>query len=167
MKTYIIDGYNLLWKLLPEQMNPAGLQKSRQALERRLQEFISLEGEAQALLVFDGEGQGTRLTKAQLGLRICFSPGGIPADEKVLDLAQEYSGRGEVYVITSDLKDIGRRLGGTRAVHITSESFKDRLERALNVTGDRDQLVSEEDEKPSAPKGDEIDTWLEEFDMKE
>ena len=167
MKTYIVDGYNLLWKLFPEKMTAAGIEKARKELEGAIQEFLSLAGGSQALLVYDGEGSGSKLSDPQWGLRICFSPGGVTADERILDLAQQYSGKGEVYVVTSDLKDIARRLGGIRAVHISSETFRDKLAQSQNTARRDDPGEAETDEKPPAPKGGEIESWLQDFDMKE
>ena len=63
LKTYIIDGYNLLWKLLPEKMELAELEGSRQELEGKLVEFISLVGEATVILVYDGKGGGSKLSR--------------------------------------------------------------------------------------------------------
>ena len=134
MKIYIVDGYNLLWKLMPGEMTSAKLEGNRQELERKLVEFISLAGKARVILVYDGKGSGSRLSRDRWGLRICFAPGQTTADEKVLDYAEEYADKGDVWVVTSDLKDIGRRLGGIRATHIRSEKFIEEFSRTLNKT---------------------------------
>ena len=41
MKTYIVDGYNLLWKLDPLLMEQGRLEEARAGLEGRLVEFLS------------------------------------------------------------------------------------------------------------------------------
>ena len=165
MKIYIVDGYNLLWKLMPGQMNSARLEGNRQDLERKLVEFISLAGNAKVILVYDGRGGGSRLSRERWGVRICFAPGETTADEKVLDYAEEYADKGDGWVGTADLKDIGRRLGGSRATHIRSEKFIAELSGTLNKAGQ--EASSGGEEKPSSPKGEEIDEWLEEFDLKD
>ena len=165
MKTYIIDGYNLLWKLLPEKMELVELEGSRQELEGRLIEFISLIGKARIILVYDGRGGGSSLSRSRWGIRSCFTPGGVTADEQILDYAEEYSGKGEVFIVTSDLKDIARRLGGNRVTHIKSEAFIEMLSGTLNKSSMEDS--PDGSEKPSSLKGDEIDAWLQEFDLKD
>jgi predicted RNA-binding protein with PIN domain len=165
LKTYIIDGYNLLWKLLPEKMELAELEGSRQELEGKLVEFISLVGEATVILVYDGKGGGSKLSRNRWGIRSCFTPRGVTADEQILDYAEEYSGTGEVYIVTSDLKDIARRLGGNRVSHIKSETFIKMLSKTLNKSSTENS--SDCSEKPSSLKGDEIDEWLQEFDLKD
>tara|TARA_B100000809_G_scaffold264364_1_gene319997 strand:- start:1384 stop:1881 length:498 start_codon:yes stop_codon:yes gene_type:complete len=165
LKTYIIDGYNLLWKLLPERMERAELEGSRQQFESKLVDFISLAGEARVILVYDGKGMGSRLSEERWGIRTCFTPGGVTADERILDFAEEYSGKGEVCIVTSDLKDIARRLGGNRVTHIKSEAFIRLLSGALDKPGKKD--FPQSTEKPSSLKREEIDEWLQEFDLKD
>lgn len=165
MKTYIIDGYNLLWKLFPGDMSRAELESSRQQLEVKLADFISLAGEARVILVYDGKGMGSRLSESRWGIRTCFTPGGVTADERILDFAEEYSGKGEVCIVTSDLKDIARRLGGNKVSHLKSEAFIRLFSGTLDRRGKKES--SESTEKPSSLDGKEIDEWLQEFDLKD
>ena len=72
---------------MPDQMNSTELEGNRQQLEKKLVEFISLAGSARAVLVYDGKGGGSRLSRSRLGIRICFTPGTLTADERVLDLS--------------------------------------------------------------------------------
>jgi len=164
---YIIDGYNLLWKLVPDMMRDGRLEEARDLVQGKLREFASLRGQVEILIVYDGEGRGQRPGPARAGLRVCFSPGGVTADEWVLDYAQEYSGESGLCVVSSDLKDISRRLGGLRAQPVTSERFiaslDDTASSALKGKGD----PPEHSDKPPAPDGPELDAWLEEFGMKE
>ena len=167
MKTYINDGYNLLWKTSPAMMDESRLEEARSGLEMKLQEFLSLGGASDILLVYDGRGRGSRPGPGRSGLRICFSPDGKTADNTILDFALSYSGRGEVLVVSSDLKDIGRRLGGTRARPVTSERFLDVMEEKLRSARGGDGDARQADEKPPPPRGEDIDRWLQDFDMKE
>ena len=165
LKIYIIDGYNLLWKFMPAQMKAGELEGGRARLEDKLIEFIALQGAARIILVYDGKGRGAPPSRERWGLQTCFTPGGITADERILDLAEEQFGQGNLFVVTSDLKDIGRRLGGTRATHMKSEAFIELLNGSLKRPGLRP--TQGDGEKPPAPEGGEVDDWLEEFDLKD
>ena len=167
MKTYIIDGYNLLWKSTPDLMKTAMLEEARLGIEKDLQEFLALGGAAEILLVYDGQGRGTRPGPGRAGLKTCFSPTGKTADDTILDLAQDYPGKGETTIVSSDLKDINRRLRGLRVRSMTSEEFLAVLEKKLRAVRGRGRQAESPDGKPSAPKGEDIDRWLEDFDMKE
>ena len=167
MKTYIIDGYNLLWKSTPDLMRTPKLEEARCGIEKSLQEFLSLGGASEVLLVYDGQGRGTRPGPGRTGLKVCFSQTGKTADDTILDLAQSYSGKGEVWIVSSDLKDINRRLGGARVRPMTSEKFLAALGEKLQSSRGGDRQAELPDEKPSAPKGKDIDRWLKDFDMKE
>ncbi len=167
MKTYIIDGYNLLWKSTPDLMKAAMLEDARLGIEKSLQEFLSLGGASEILLVYDGQGRGTRPGPSRTGLKTCFSPTGKTADDTILDLVQDYSGKGETTIVSSDLKDINRRVRGLRVRSMTSEEFLAVLEEKLRTVRGGSREAELPNGKPSAPKGEDIDRWLEDFDMKE
>ena len=167
MKTYIVDGYNLLWKLNPLLMEQRRLEEARADLEGRLVEFLSAVDNTEALVVYDGQGGGSPPGKPRHGVRIAFSPSGTPADEKILDYIQASVDQGEVFVVSSDRKDITRRLGGTRASPVPSEEFIERMQQRLDrFRGSREDAPANE-EKPPAPDSSEVDDWLNQFGMKE
>ena len=167
MKTYIVDGYNLLWKLVPLLMEQGRLEEARADLEGRLVEFLSAVDNTEALVVYDGQGGGSPPGESCHGVRVAFSPSGIPADEKILDYIQASADQGEVFVVSSDRKDITRRLGGTRASPVPSEEFIERMQQRLDrFRGPRGDALGNEG-KPPAPDSSEVDDWLNQFGMKE
>ena len=167
MKTYIVDGYNLLWKLSSALMEQGRLEEARADLEGRLVEFLSAVDNTEALVVYDGQGGGSPPGKPRHGVRIAFSPSGTSADEKILDYIQASADQGEVFVVSSDRKDITRRLGGTRASPVSSEEFIERMQQRLDrFRGPKGDALTNED-KPPAPDSSEVDDWLNQFGMKE
>jgi len=167
VKTYIVDGYNLLWKLSSALMGQGRLEEARAGLEGRLVEFLSAVDNTEALVVYDGQGRGSPPGKPRHGVRVAFSPSGTPADEKILDYIQASADQGEVFVVSSDRKDITRRLGGTRAIPVPSEEFIEILQRRLDSFRGAGESAPVDEEKPPAPKNSEVDDWLHQFGMKD
>ena len=167
MKTYLIDGYNLLWKLKPGLMGEKRLEEARDALEKRLIELLAVSEGLEIMLVYDGAGRGGKPTASSPGLKIVFSPSGVSADEKILDYVEGGRLGGEVYVVSSDRKDITRRLGGTGARPISSEKFIGSLAGQLPSARGEKSSALKKSEKPPAPDPEEVDGWLEEFGMKD
>ncbi len=167
MKTYIVDGYNLLWKLDPLSMEQGRLEEARDGLEARLVEFLSAVDNTEALVVYDGQGRGSPPGKPRHGVRVAFSPSGTPADEKILDYIEASTNRGEVFVVSSDRKDITQRLGGTRASPVSSEEFIESLQQRLDSFRRGRGGAPVNEEKPPAPDSSEVDDWLNQFGMKD
>lgn len=167
MKTYIVDGYNLLWKLDPLSMEQGRLEEARDALEARLIEFLSAADNTEALVVYDGQGRGSPPGKPRHGVRVAFSPSGTPADEKILDYIQASADQGEVFVVSSDRKDITQRLGGTRARPVSSEEFIESLQQRLGSFRGGGRGTPANEEKPPDPDSSEVDDWLHQFGMKD
>ena len=167
MKTYIVDGYNLLWKLSPGLMEQGRLEEARTGLEGRLIEFLSAVDNTEAIVVYDGRGRGSPPGKPRHGVRVAFSPSGTPADEKILDYIQASADQGEVFVVSSDRKDITRRLGGTRATPVPSEDFIEILQQRLDSFRGPGEGAPANEEKPPAPDNSEVDDWLHQFGMKD
>jgi predicted RNA-binding protein with PIN domain len=167
VKTYIVDGYNLLWKLVPLLMEQGRLEEARADLEGRLVEFLSAVDNTEALVVYDGQGGGSPPGESRHGVRVAFSPSGIPADEKILDYIQASADQGEVFVVSSDRKDITRRLGGTCARPVPSEDFIEAIQQRLAAFRSPGDDTRANAEKPPAPDSAEVDDWLDQFGMKE
>ena len=167
MKTYIVDGYNLLWKLSPGLMEQGRLEEARTGLEGRLIEFLSAVDNTETIVVYDGQGRGSPPGKPRHGVRVAFSPSGTPADEKILDYIQASADQGEVFVVSSDRKDITRRLGGTRATPVPSEDFIEILQQRLDSFRGPGEGAPANEEKPPAPDNSEVDDWLHQFGMKD
>jgi len=167
VKTYIVDGYNLLWKLTPLLMERGQLEEARAGLEARLVEFLSAAGNTEVLVVYDGQGRGSPPGKPRHGVRVAFSPSGTPADEKILDYIQASVDQGEVFVVSSDRKDITQRLGGTRASPVSSEEFIESLQQRLDGFRGGERGLPANEEKPPAPDSSEVDDWLTQFGMKD
>lgn len=169
-RTYLIDGYNLIRRAFSA--GRGDLEADRERLEVRLREFLRGAGaDTRVILVYDGaEASPVPVRDAPDSvidprLERRFSPPGKTADEVILEVAPlELRKRGvELIVVTSDLKDIARRVPkGAR--HVTSEEFADVLDASLaarrpEAQSPRPQPVSEKP-NPEAMSEEEAREWL-------
>jgi hypothetical protein len=172
--TIIIDGYNFLWRAVG---SPAGaLEGERRHLETQLLVFLRRCPEARIVLVYDGAAVGPVQGGAARHdrLDIVFSRPPQKADDLVLELSERLRDRGPVTVVSSDRKDIVRRLSGDRVRHFSSEGFGIFLEdflasgsRALGAGAALDRKsepsAGEAEAKRAAPDAGEVDEWLQAF----
>ena len=129
----IIDGYNLLHPgRSPVQLNPIELQWKRDRLIDRLSTYRTLK-QCEITIVFDGwqGGWSTEKKETRKGVEIIFSKVGEKADEVIKRLARE-RGSG-VTVITSD-RDISKYVERMAVAVISSDQFKEKIERAFVKT---------------------------------
>ena len=159
--TYIIDGYNVLRRIFAGEFARSSLAEAREFLERKLRAFRQAQGrDCRVLLVFDGQAVAFESPRGEAGFRILFSRAPRTADDVILDLCRDLEGRGEVCVVTSDLRDIGHRVRGLRCRHLTAEEFSDLLE-----AGTRGAADPEVAERSRTPSSGEVDGWLRDFGL--
>jgi predicted RNA-binding protein with PIN domain len=159
--TYIIDGYNVLHRFVPELLQAGELETARRALEARLESFLgSRASGVRIILVYDGDNIGRPSRSCKNGFEIVFSRPPLKADDLVLERCRELSGSGDVRVVTSDWKDIGVHARALRVRHVSSDDFLRTIDRPA-----RDATTSEPGEKPKAQSQSEVDDWLRAFDF--
>ena len=154
---WIIDGYNLIRRdpRLSETERDYGAATARSRLESELSRFRARKGRGHAVVViYDGVDDRARSTRK--GLRIVFPPRGRNADDEILREARRMEGRGDVRIVTSDVRDIRSRLRGLRISPYSSEEFAELLWEGIDD-------AAHADEKPEDVTGAEVDYWLGEF----
>ncbi len=156
---WIIDGNNLIHRdpRLRSILEQSGFEGARRFLEAELGRRRG--GSDRFHVVYDG-GPGGRRS----GVSIAVARAGKTADDEILRLAREARGGEQIRVVTSDRHTIGGRLAGFAVEWVSVEEFRRVLWRP---TGPGSELASSDDEaaaeKPDAPRGREVDRWLEEF----
>lgn len=146
LRTYLIDGYNLLHQV-PEFAGPASadLESRRQRLLRRLV-GLSAQRRFKITLVFDGAKPHVSKASHQ-GMDVYFVPS--PADNFIRSEIASNERNRHLVIVSSDSKDIGAyaRLHGLE--WMTSEQFW-----AWITTSSRPQKgESKREEDGSAPPG--------------
>ena len=99
----IIDGYNLMYKLKP---NDPTLEKKRERLILLLSEFKKINN-VDLILVFDGKFQesGHRGYETRAGIKIIFSAKEETADDVIIDILRKRKEKPKNYaVVSSDNK---------------------------------------------------------------
>lgn len=122
---YLIDGYNLLFRILTDD---EGLAKKRQSIIQNLNKKIQLV-EIDVLVVFDSNYRLDESTKSHYKhLEIQFTSRGITADDWIIEAVERSSQKEHITVVTSDkkLKKITSQLG---AKGVTVEDFLQILNR--------------------------------------
>lgn len=156
---YLIDGYNLLFKLGMQQGSP-----DRARL--RLCDFLAdLFGDRadRATVVFDARRlpPGVRAEQVHRGLRVLFSVQRPSADEMIADLVLQESRPADLAVVSDDRQvRLAARQGGAR--DLTAAAFLDEMERPAGrhgAAGEGGALP----EKPDAASAAERHRWLEIF----
>ena len=166
-ETYIIDAYNLIHRGIGLRAGGRDLLGDRSRLEILLREFLRARSSCRVVLVYDGahdvDERGARSRAPTQSLDIIYTKPPESADSRVLSECARRRGAERLIVVTSDVKDIVRQLpAGVR--HVTSESFVDLLESALEGTTDELEAESHpEDEKPTEVPESEVDEWLRRF----
>ncbi len=161
---FLIDGYNLLWRGYNFRASGGDLAAQRSMLEVQLKGFLRASPETQIVLVYDGahfvsEGSSPR----ERGLEILYSRPPQTADGMIIEECERRRRAGKLMVVTSDVKDIVRRLKGVPFRHWTSEEFAGRLDAlpAQRRPGaSRPGKARAVSEKPGKISAAEVDEWL-------
>lgn len=123
---YFIDGYNLLFRLLPSEED---LQTQREAIIYDLNEKISLV-KINASVVFDATSQvGERSRSHYDQLEIHYTNEGETADEYIIDEIKNHSNPERETVVTSD-KKLAWQVRNFSGRTVTVEQFVQWLNRA-------------------------------------
>jgi predicted RNA-binding protein with PIN domain len=166
-KTYLIDGYNLIYASsdLRSVSESFGMERARIELLKALSEFSSRMS-CECVVVFDGvAGMGS----APKGVRV-LSSGGRSADELIREQSRALGRR--VAIVSDDLEIIGTARANMSAA-ISAKEFATRIDviapnsdadRARREARDaarphRIQEFRERGEKPNSLDDDEIDEW--------
>lgn len=128
---YFIDGYNLLFRLLPSEED---LQSQREAIIYDLNEKISLV-KINASIVFDATSQvGDRSRSHYDQLEIHYTAKGETADDYIIDEIKNHSTPDQETVVTSDKKLAwqvrnfsGRTLTVEQFIHWLNRAYKNKL----------------------------------------
>ncbi|MGQ9590013.1 MAG: NYN domain-containing protein [Planctomycetota bacterium] len=159
--TYIVDGYNLLPKVLSEEERSRGLEAARALLEARLRALrSSAGGNVRFILVYDGALGAPGSRTSEPGFEVHFAKPPRKADDAILELSRKLEGSGAVCVVTSDVADIGGRIRGLRVSRASSEEFARKVIAALGLG-----TAPKEGEKPRTPSAEEAESWVEEFGL--
>src|SRR5262245_28995795 len=123
---FVIDGYNLLLRGF-QHLAGTDLRSAREKLQVRLREFQRRLGpDARFILIYDGAEELAAAFAprgADPELEIVFSIPPHTADDAIIETCRRLEGKAAVTVVTSDEKDIARRIRGLRLRHRTSEEF--------------------------------------------
>jgi len=108
MRTIILDGYNVIYKIpeLTSKLNES-LEAARIALAMLLSTWKKKYLYSRVYIVFDGKDNVTReypQTKKVCGIDCCFTGGGEEADERIITLIRDYGDSSEITVISDDNK---------------------------------------------------------------
>jgi predicted RNA-binding protein with PIN domain len=161
MKTYLVDGYNLIHALgvLSKRAGPGGLEKARLSLLGLLHGYFGNESSA-VTVVFDAAKAppGSLPEQDFQGVKVQFATGGLQADDVIEALIQREAAPKQLTVVSNDrrLKQAGRR----RHAHVMScEEFLDLLATRKHPAPSRPAPAAEKSEETEAEKK----RWLEEF----
>lgn len=155
---YLIDGYNLLFRL--------GLQHgSAERARRRFCDFLAdLLGDrsGDTTIVFDARRlpQGVPPEQTYRGLRLLFAVGRPTADDLIADLVEQ-DGHPQDLAVVSDDQQVRLAARQGRARDLTGEAFLDEVE---TTTRKRPAAGTDEAaDKPDSLTDEERRTWLEAF----
>lgn len=156
---YLIDGYNLLFRLIDSKKN---LQSQRQSVIRSLQkEFAVLH--LKGTIVFDGahrRGEDSGLSYKS-PLIIAYSPEGESADEYILEKLELAKRPSEMTVVTDD-RSLASQARGKKALTMTLRAFLAYLEKAHGKRARAREDVRDQTPFKESPK--EIDRLVKIFE---
>ena len=160
----LVDGYNLLHAIPSFAPRGADLAPARERLEGWLAQAARQQRVSQCVLVWDGGG--ARKVRAPAPLTIRYTPKGISADERLLELCRErYAARAaSTWVVSSDhgVQAPARELGFTV---LGARTFYERWMPPRRGGGRgrlRSRKAADPDEKPRATRAD-VEDLLAEF----
>lgn len=161
-RTYIIDGYNLLYALgtMYGNLGPRGLERARDSLVVLLAESFA-EDVGSVTVVFDAQRPppGLKPEQHSHGIRILFASAQDEADDLIEELIALSSVPGQLVVVSSDhrLQHAAKR---RQAHFLTCDGFLDHLEERRRPAATETPVGPEKKEHLSA---EETKRWLEEF----
>jgi predicted RNA-binding protein with PIN domain len=167
---FIIDGYNLLLRGFPH-LAGADLQSARESLQVRLREFRKVLGPGtRFILVYDGAEELAAAFAprgADPEIEIIFSMPPHTADDAVIEMSRKLQGTAPLTVVTSDEKDIARRVRGLRLRHRTSEEFAEIIDETMSRSrsprsGEPGPPPAPVSEKPSPEEvsPEDVEEWM-------
>ncbi|MCG3175612.1 MAG: hypothetical protein MOGMAGMI_00545 [Candidatus Omnitrophica bacterium] len=114
MRTYILDGYNLIHRMkgLRAELDQ-GLEAARARLEARCLPLLRRKDVRAVFVVYDGRQEAEE--RRPSGLRIIYTRGKESADSRILRLVREEEGRAGECIIVTDDREVGwhgKGLGG-------------------------------------------------------
>jgi predicted RNA-binding protein with PIN domain len=169
-ETFVIDGYNLLLRGFPH-LAGADLRMARENLQVRLREFRKVLGPGNRfIVVYDGAEELSAAFAprgADPELEIIFSMPPHTADDAVIEMCRKLQGKAPLTVVTSDEKDIARRVRGLRLRHHTSEEFAEIIDETMSRSrslrpGEAGPPPPPVSEKPSPEEvsAEDVEEWM-------
>lgn len=125
-REFIVDGYNLLYKLFPEKQQNS-LQNRREHVEAMLLEFQQ-SMRIKVTVVYDGQHSRGSFRDAGALNRVFTSPG-YSADEWIIDYLESLGSKAQMFTIVSSDRFICRHATACGASYMLSESFIDQYFR--------------------------------------
>ena len=123
-REFIIDGYNLLYKLFPDKRQRT-LQEKREEAELLLLGFRQSE-RVKVTVVYDGRFPRGAL-REEGALNRVFTSQGYSADEWIIDYLKSLGSRSRMFTIVSSDRFICRHATAYGASYMLSEHFIERL----------------------------------------
>ncbi|MFH1861862.1 MAG: NYN domain-containing protein [bacterium] len=145
VRTFLIDGYNLLHLCTRRRLSAEEIQAKREELIWKLI-GASAGKKVEFYVVFDGSGHFETM-QAYPGVRVEFAPS---ADERIRRIIIERQEGRELVVVSSDRKDIGNFAVAHEVEWMTSQQF---LKRLNEYSTSKAQSNSDADGKDHVPAG--------------
>ncbi len=169
---YIVDACNLMFasSKLEETLENHGFQSARAMLVGMLERFVRAEGLEQATAVFDGSEKGAhrprRAIEACGKVQLIYANPRSDADRAIIEMVEDAQRPGEITVVTSD-KFIIKHIRGASAHHVNCRDFLRQMGRANRKAAD--PLRGEDPRKfmSGSMTQNEVDYWMEIFEIKE
>ena len=163
-RTFVVDAYNVIRSLLSREELSHGLEAARNILEARLRSFQARSIPApRILLVYDGDASSQSSTWTSGALEVYFARPPRKADDLILSLCRKLEGAGDVHVVTSDVADIGERIGNLRLEHWTAQEFAELVAGKVRPRKGSGGLAARGEAKPESIHRSEVDRWVDEF----
>ncbi len=132
----IVDGYNVIfaWPETSDELKKNGLESARNKLINILVNHAALTG-IETIIVFDAAKTKDSQHEVEntFGLKVIYTIEGETADNVIEKLSKEFSGRGTVYVATSDWLE-QRMILGYGAFRLTPKELLSWIERVKKDT---------------------------------
>jgi uncharacterized protein len=165
----VIDGYNLIHKLLKKESGDA-MEKKRAQLELVLARYRQ-KTRRQVTVVYDG-GRSPRPLTSKGALEVIFSGSVKSADHWIIDHVRALGPRADMTLVVSSDREIRRNAIAYGAKCLDSEIFIDELDALGLLAPTQEKLKSKEGTRRSQKEGatpvtdTEIDYWLRLFEPK-
>ncbi|HUP02106.1 MAG TPA: NYN domain-containing protein, partial [Gemmatimonadota bacterium] len=164
----LIDGYNLLHAIPRFAPRGAEVAPARAALEGWIAQACRRHRVRDCLVIWDGGG--ARRARAPAPLTVLYTPEGVSADERLLDLCRSrYASRaGSTWVVSSDrgvqapARELGFTVLGARTFYERWKASGSGKARGRSHPSLRSDPADESDPKPRASKA-EVEELLPRF----